>query len=60
MVKNLPAMWEAWVGSLDCEDPLEEGVATHYDILASEKPMDRAAWWATVYRVTKSRTRLRD
>ena len=60
MVKNLPAIWEAWVGSLDFKDPLEKGVATHSDILALEKPMDRGAWWATVYRVTKSRTRLRD
>ena len=24
-----------------------------------ENPMDRAAWWATVHRVTKSQTRLR-
>ena len=22
LVKNLPAMWETWVGSLDWEDPL--------------------------------------
>ena len=28
-VKNLPAMWEAWVRSLDWEDPLEKGMATH-------------------------------
>ena len=25
-----------------------------------ENPMDRGAWWATVYRVTKSQTRLSD
>ena len=25
-----------------------------------ENPMDRGAWWATVHRVTKSRTRLSD
>ena len=25
MVKNLPAMWEIWVGSLGWEDPLEKG-----------------------------------
>ena len=25
MVKNLPAMWETWVRSLGCEDPLEKG-----------------------------------
>ena len=29
MVKNLPAMQESWVQSLDWEDPLEEGMATH-------------------------------
>ena len=28
LVKNLPAMWETWVQSLDWEDPLEEGMAT--------------------------------
>ena len=24
LVKNLPAMWETWVQSLDWEDPLEK------------------------------------
>ena len=33
-VKNLPAMQETWVRSLDWEDPLVEGMATHYSILA--------------------------
>ena len=33
-VKNLPAMQEAWVRSLGWEDPLEEGMATHSNILA--------------------------
>ena len=33
-VKNLPAMWKTWVQSLDWEDPLEEGMATHSSILA--------------------------
>ena len=33
-VKNLPVMWETWVQSLDWEDPLEEGMATHSSILA--------------------------
>ena len=28
-VKNLPLMQEIWVQSLDQEDPLEEGMATH-------------------------------
>ena len=34
LVKNLPAMWEAWVRSLGWEDPLEYGTATHSSILA--------------------------
>ena len=34
LVKNLPAMWETWVRSLGCEDPLEKGKATHSSILA--------------------------
>ena len=34
MVKNLPAMWEMWVGSLGWENPLEKGIATHSSILA--------------------------
>ena len=56
LVKNLPAMWETWVQSLGWEDPLEKGLATHSSILAWRIPMDRGAWWATVHRVTKSRT----
>ena len=38
MVKNLPAMQEIWVQSLDQEDPLEEEMATHSNILAWEIP----------------------
>ena len=38
MVKNLPAMGEAWVRSLGWEDPLEEGMATHPNILAWKIP----------------------
>ena len=34
MVKNLPAMWETWVGSLGWENPLEKGIAIHSSILA--------------------------
>ena len=33
LVKN-PAVWETWVRSLDWEDPLEKGKATHSSILA--------------------------
>ena len=34
MEKNLPAMQQTRIQSLDLEDPLEEGVATHSSILA--------------------------
>ena len=33
MVRNLLAMQETWVWSLGWEDPLEEGMATHSNIL---------------------------
>ena len=49
MVKNLPAMQETWVRSLDWEYPLEKGMATHSSILAWRLPMDRGAWRATVH-----------
>ena len=39
VVKNLPAMWETWVGSLDQEDPLEKTMATHSTI-----PAWRLSW----------------
>ena len=38
MVKNLPAMQEAWVQFLGWEDPLEKGMATHSSILAWRIP----------------------
>ena len=53
MVKNLPAMWETWVQSLDWEGPLEKGMATHSSILAWRIP------W-TVRGVAKSWTQLSD
>ena len=37
-VKSLPAMQETWVPSLDWEDPLEEGMATHSSILSWRIP----------------------
>ena len=42
MVKNPPAMRETWVQSLDWEDPLEEGMASHSSILAWRILMDRS------------------
>ena len=38
MVKNLPAMQETQVQSLDSEDPMEKGVAAHSSILAWKIP----------------------
>ena len=38
MVKNLPAMWEAWVQSLGWEDPPEKGMNTDSSILAWKIP----------------------
>ena len=38
LVKNLPAMWETWIPSLDWEDPLEKGKTTHSNILAWRIP----------------------
>ena len=35
-VKNLSAMWETWVRPLGWEDPLEEGLVTHSNILGLE------------------------
>ena len=56
MVKDLPAMWEIQVQSLDWEDPLEKGMAAHSSILAW-----RVAWAEESGRlwsmgVTKSQT----
>ena len=56
MVKSLPAVQETWVRCLGREDPLEKEMATHSSILAWRIPMDRGAWWATIYGVPKSRT----
>ena len=53
-VKNPPAMRETQVRSMDWEDPLEEGMATHSSILAWR------IWQAIVHGVAKSRTRLSD
>ena len=37
-VKNLLAVQETWVPSLDWEDPLEKGMATHSSIFAWKIP----------------------
>ena len=38
LVKNPPAMRETWVRSLDWEDALDKGKATHSSILAWRIP----------------------
>ena len=38
MVKNLPAVWETWVRSLDWEDTLEKEMATQASVLAWRIP----------------------
>ena len=49
MVKNLPAMWEAWVQSLGWEDPPEKEMVTHSGTLAwkipwMEEPVGYSLW----------------
>ena len=44
------------VQSLGQEDPLEEEMATHSNILAWRIPMDRGVWQATVHGVTNHQT----
>ena len=46
MVKNPPAVQEAWVQFLDWEDSLEESMATHSSIFPWRIPMDQGAWQA--------------
>ena len=54
VVKNPPAVQEnqeAWLQSLSQEDPLEEEMATHSNILARENSMVRGARRATAHGV---------
>ena len=59
-VSNPLALRETWVRFLGWGDSLEEGMATHSNILAWRIPMDRGAWQAMVHGVAKSQTRLSD
>ena len=56
--KLLETVQETWVRFLGRKDPLEKEMATHSSIPAWRIPMDRGAWQATVYGVTKSQMRL--
>ena len=53
--KNLPAVRETWVQSLNWEDSLEKGKATLLQYSGLEKSMD-----CIVHVVTENRTRLSD
>ena len=52
--KESAAIQETWVQSMEWEDSLEKGMATHSSILAWKIPWTEA----TVHGVAKSRTRL--
>ena len=56
MVKNLPAMQKTQSQSLGWEDPLEEGMVTHSNILAWRIPWTDRTWQAIVHRVLESDT----
>ena len=67
VVKNPPVVWETPVQSVGWEDlgsvlglgrSLGEGNSNLLQYSCLENPMDRGAWQATVYEVTKSWTRL--
>jgi len=55
---NPPAMLETWVQSLDWEDPLQEGTATHSSILAWRIPKDRGSLEGYSPRGSQSWTKL--
>ena len=55
LVKNLPAIQEAWVRSLDPEDHLERKNGNLLQYSCLENPRDRGAWRARVHRVMRGR-----
>ena len=58
MVKNLPTVKETWLQSLGWEDPLEEGMTSHFSIFAW-----RISWTEEpggLQRAKKSQTQLSD
>ena len=60
MVKNLPAVRETWVISLDQEDSLEKGIAIHSNILAWRISWTEEPGGLQSMGVTKSWTQLSD
>ena len=55
-VKNPPVMRKTWVRSLGWENPLEEGMTTHSNILGWRIPMGRKDQRTTVHGVAKIQT----
>ena len=53
LVKNLPAMWKTWVGSLGWEVPLEKEKATYANILAWRIPWTVHPWGRTELDMTE-------
>ena len=53
LVKNLPAMLETWVQSLDQKDTLEKEMATPSLYFCLGDPIDRRAWQAAVHGVAE-------
>ena len=45
MVKNLPTMQDAWIGSLGQENPLEKEMTTHFSIRAWRTPWTEEPDW---------------
>ena len=58
-VKRQPTMWDPGL-ILGMGRSLAEGNGNPLQSSCLEKSMDAGAWWATVYGVTKSWTRLSD
>ena len=56
MVKNLPAIWETWIRSLDREVPLKKGMALHSSVLAWQISWTEGPGGLQSRGVAKSRT----
>ena len=60
MVKNLPAMEEIQIQSLDWEDSPGDRNGYSFQYSCLENSMDRGVMRATVHRISKSQTQLSD
>ena len=56
VVKNLPAMQEMQIQSLDWEDPPGGGHGKPLQYYSLGNPMDRGPWRAAVHEVAKTQT----